>query len=70
MSKIYWIEIKRLVRGGKWKYCWQIRCRNGRTKADSISIYDKICLCHNDALAFANECNLEVRKYDYARKEA
>lgn len=61
MSKIYWIEIKRYVIGGKWIWRWWIKCRNGRVKAVSNTNYWKKCLCVNDATALANDLQMEVR---------
>lgn len=61
MSKIYWLEIRRYVIGGRWVWSWKIKCRNGRVKAESNTVYQKKCLCFNDASALANELNMEVR---------
>ena len=60
-NSLYWIEIKRYVIDKKWKHYWLIKCRNGRVKARSNSLYTKSCLCINDANAIGKELNMEVR---------
>ena len=61
MNKLYWIEIKRYVIRGKWRHYWLIKCRNGRVKARSNTLYAKHCLCLSDASAIATELSMEVR---------
>jgi hypothetical protein len=61
MNKIYWVELRRYVIGGRWKWQWQIKCRNGRVKAVCNTVYDKKSLCFNDASALANLLGMEVR---------
>ena len=61
MNAIYWLKIRRYVIGGRWVWSWQIKCRNGRVKGESNTIYKKKSLCYNDAKSFGDSVGMEIR---------
>ena len=56
----YWIELCEDEYSSL--FWWRIKARNGRIKANSYKIYHKFSLCFNDALALADETDLQLRK--------
>lgn len=56
----YWIEILRIPRSNFYFWFWRIKCCNGRVKSVS-KYYEKHSLCFNDAYAFAEWADMEIR---------